>query len=138
MFDGNFPQACHADHGFVVRIGNQITRRSRQFRIVYNGPQGDERVEQQPHPERPANNSAMAAASTSISSGTVNFPLATPIRLPRDAGLIATSLAAGRPLRAMMISVSAPLSTAATRRERLDLACSILTVGIGACAARPD
>jgi hypothetical protein len=56
--------------------------------------------------------------------------LATPTRFPVWDGLIATSLAAGRPFRAMMISVSAPVSTASTRRDRLDFASSMLTMGM--------
>jgi antitoxin VapB len=54
-----------------------------------------------------------------------------PIRLPVWAGLIATNFAAGRPLRAMMITFSAPDSTAPTSRKRVDLASSMLTVGMG-------
>src|ERR1019366_5259249 len=38
----------------------------------------------------------------------------------------------------MMIRASAPVSTASTRRERVDLASSMFTVGISASLARPD
>src|SRR3954454_20201221 len=44
------------------------------------------------------------------------------------------SLAAGLPLRAIIISDLVPLSTASTRRERLDFASSILTTGIFRCS----
>jgi hypothetical protein len=36
-------------------------------------------------------------------------------------------LAAGRPLRAMMISRSSPCSIASIKRDRLDFACNMLT-----------
>ena len=64
------------------------------------------------------------------------LPLGRSRAAPRSAqrAPIGTSLAAGLPFRVIMISDSAPLSTASTRRERRVLASSMLTVIITECA----
>ena len=58
----------------------------------------------------------------------MNCPFAIPIRGPVATAPIGTSRATGRPLRAMMISATAPVSTASTSRESCVLASSMLTV----------
>ncbi len=88
--------------------------------------------------------SATASSSASSGAGGVNCPRATPILSRATWRSIGTSLAAGRPLRAivpgllqtrpymraMMISVSAPVSNASTSRERCAFAWSMFTVDI--------
>src|SRR3979411_2505215 len=127
MFDRDFPNTRCADVNHVVRIEDEVARFGGQSRIGDDRPKRHMRVEQQPHLAAPANRRATVSLSRSIVSGTKNLPLATPIRGPRPAGLpMGTNFAAGLPLRAITISCSTPLSTASTRRERLDLASSIL------------
>src|SRR4051794_13566706 len=111
-------------------MGNQFPCFGGEVRVVGDGPEGHVSVQQQPHSALPPNSLSIVSLSASMSSGTEKRPFAMPMRGPAGGGVRGTSLAAGLALRAMMISDSVPLSTASTRRERLDLASSMLTTGI--------
>ena len=62
----------------------------------------------------PLNIAAITSSCASISAGAVKRPLGTPTRRPGRVVTSGTMRAAGRPLRAMMISACAPVSTAST------------------------
>src|SRR5690606_32907855 len=109
--DGNFPQAGGADRHAVERIGDQVPRLGGQFGVRGDGPQRHMGIEEEVH--SPSNIRRISSLSASKSSGTSNRPLAMPMRrlTSCSGGAMGTSRAAGRPLRAMTISASAPLST---------------------------
>lgn len=95
----------------------------RKLRAVRDGPQRDMGIEE--HVQRlnsPRNRRAICSLSASMSSGTTKASLATPRRGPTGEVDNGTSLAAGLPLRAMMISRSSPCSMASTKRDKLDFA----------------
>jgi len=63
-----------------------------------------------------------------MESGTTNLPLATPIRFPGFRGETRVNRATGRPLRAMMISSSLPVSICSSSFESVDLAWNVFTM----------
>src|SRR5574343_759493 len=131
VLDGDFPDGCCANPDSSLGRLNHFARLLRQLWAIRDGPKRNIRVEQQIQVVTPPVNSlATSSLCASILSGTSNLPLATPTRCPTGTRSIGTSLAAGRPLRAMTISFSWPCSMDSTKRDKEDLACSIFTAGI--------
>lgn len=127
VLDGDFPDAGGADPDHGPGRFDQLPRFCGKPGAVGDGPERDRGVQQQVHAPPPRNSRATSSACASMSSGTSKRPRATPMRGPGGASASGTSRAAGRPLRAMMISRSRPCSMSSTRRDSEDLACSMLT-----------
>src|SRR5208282_3301695 len=99
VLDRDLPDARRADKHVARRVADQLSRLGWQPRIVGHCPKRDVSVQQQLHGSDRENSAVIAASSASMESGTLNRPLATPIRRAADRAATATRRAAGRPLR---------------------------------------
>jgi hypothetical protein len=97
--DGNFPDRCDADERSVLRIGDNLNNIGAKLAVSRHGPERNLGIKKQVHCLLPLNMTSIAAFSRLISSGTINNPVADPIRFEASTFGAGESTATGYPLR---------------------------------------